>query len=162
MSVSCGICLENLSSSSSSSSTSYALECSHVFHKSCISKWFKTQLSKHQNMSCPYCRATSRPINNQSTGASTENTPNESRLSEEQIKILLTDGIITLGSLLYIESVSHYFPNIHNFGTRLQRIFSRPHARHNLLRIYSEPSFSFPKLLITLACYIFTDYFFEE
>lgn len=28
----------------------YKLECNHFFHKSCIDKWFK------KNMSCPMCR----------------------------------------------------------------------------------------------------------
>lgn len=38
-----------------------AIPCGHVYHESCLNRWFRTQIQQQIPSSCPKCRAPSRP-----------------------------------------------------------------------------------------------------
>jgi len=48
----CSICLEDYKKNDKC----VKLNCSHIFHKKCLSDWFKNQISKSENLNCPLCR----------------------------------------------------------------------------------------------------------
>lgn len=48
----CAICLDTLKSYGARRS----LQCGHVFHVKCVTKWLKARTKKGQGASCPLCR----------------------------------------------------------------------------------------------------------
>ena len=48
----CSICLEDYKKNDKC----VKLNCNHIFHKKCLSDWFKNQISKSENLNCPLCR----------------------------------------------------------------------------------------------------------
>ena len=135
--ISCGICLDDIHDNK------YVLNCQHAFHTSCITEWFQTQLSSHRALSCPYCRKIHpSEVNNEH---------HISSFTSEQIKRLLTDGIITIYSLLNSEIFRDSLPIIHQLKNRLYRSLNRPIIRNQVEEFYNNPNYTWKKLCIIIS-----------
>lgn len=76
--VGCEICIESFLDDPEKNIC--AIPCGHVFHESCLARWFQSQCESHLRMNCPKCRkaTTSRQMIRLflfGTGSNTENAP---------------------------------------------------------------------------------------
>lgn len=76
--VGCEICIESFLDDPEKNIC--AIPCGHVFHESCLARWFQSQRESHLRMNCPKCRKATTSIQMIrlflfGTGSNTENAP---------------------------------------------------------------------------------------
>ena len=85
----CSICYDEITLATGK----VELSCSHSFHFSCLTSWFKTQTGNELTQSCPCCRhesnehekmATERPIEDEDEDEDDEDEDDEEELTEEE------------------------------------------------------------------------------
>lgn len=155
----CGICLEDMSFN-----TVYTLECRHKFHRSCITSWFQSEIHLHHPLSCPFCRRNCHyPSEDKNNDQNSHNSHNFSypSLSQEQIKQLLNDGIISIGYLLESDIFSNY-PALQNLNTRIRRVLQLPHVKQQINEYLNNPNYSWTKLCLIIVTGVMLDTFCHE
>ena len=113
----CSICLEEIQEP-------YTLECSHLFHRTCIQHWFDTQLQTTGILSCPLCRH------------------EHASVSQRQLRRLIGDGIVSLPRILM-----YFFPAVS--WERLQR--SIQWAGSDIDHFCRDPTYTWARLGVSIG-----------
>jgi hypothetical protein len=79
----------------------------------------------------------------------------------EQIKRLLTDGIISISSLMSLETFQSSLPIMHQFVTRLNRTLNQPNIKIQIEQFYNNPNYTWKKLFFILTMNMIIDKIFN-
>lgn len=78
----CAICLDSIVEDCIDNSTSTVLSCNHIYHKTCIAKWFNAM-----HNTCPICRTVIQQHEENSTNSST-GTPLQETMTMNEVKVI--------------------------------------------------------------------------
>jgi len=153
----CGICLEDMLPA-----TIYTLECHHNFHRTCITSWFQSEIHLHHPLTCPFCRRNchfpSEDKNNNNNNPSSPLFPN---FSQEQLKRLLRDGIVSMNLLLESELFLNY-PVLRNMSTRIRRVLQLHYVKQQVHEYFRDPNYNWKKLCFVMVSGVLLDVLFHE
>ncbi len=121
----------------------YKLDCSHTFHRRCVTEWFNTQLQQGNTLTCPMCR--------QQHNSSSPSSPRF--ISPLQMKRLIVDGILSLPVILEVL----FFPQQ---AIRVRRVIET--MRPTIQRFYEDPNFSLTRLGVLIGAGLIMDRFLNE